>query len=84
MHLQSWKKCFTLLHCQCPGNLTHAQFAKFTEIVLCSQEEDDRDHFERLQCEVMAESPSAVSFYNAHQKTVQRVGGASFSILLNL
>uniref|UniRef100_A0AAZ3R871 Kinesin-like protein n=1 Tax=Oncorhynchus tshawytscha TaxID=74940 RepID=A0AAZ3R871_ONCTS len=35
-------------------------------------EEDEQDHFERLRYELVADSPSAISFYNAQNRTVQR------------
>ncbi|XP_064797774.1 kinesin-like protein KIF9 isoform X1 [Oncorhynchus masou masou] len=35
-------------------------------------EEDEQEHFERLRYELLADSPSAISFYNAQNRTVQR------------
>ncbi|XP_071777619.2 kinesin-like protein KIF9 [Centroberyx gerrardi] len=39
-----------------------------------TQEEDDQELFERLQYELLVDSPSAVSFYNARHKILKRVG----------
>ncbi|XP_022533795.2 kinesin-like protein KIF9 [Astyanax mexicanus] len=35
-------------------------------------EADEQEQFQRLRTELLAEGPSAVSFYNAHNRTVQR------------
>eukprot|EP00063_Salmo_salar_P061539 XP_014036374.1 PREDICTED: kinesin-like protein KIF9 isoform X2 [Salmo salar] len=35
-------------------------------------EEDEQEHFEHLRYELLADSPSAISFYNAQNRTVQR------------
>ncbi|KAL6490359.1 hypothetical protein MHYP_G00007040 [Metynnis hypsauchen] len=37
-------------------------------------EADEQEQFERLRTELLAESPSAVSFYNAHNRTLLRRG----------
>ncbi|XP_072544196.1 kinesin-like protein KIF9 isoform X2 [Salminus brasiliensis] len=37
-------------------------------------EADEQERFQRLRTELLAESPSAVSFYNAHTRAVQRRG----------
>lgn len=42
-------------------------------MVFCPQEEDEQEHFEHLRYELLADSPSAISFYNAQNRTVQRV-----------
>uniref|UniRef100_A0A667ZPI6 Kinesin-like protein n=1 Tax=Myripristis murdjan TaxID=586833 RepID=A0A667ZPI6_9TELE len=39
---------------------------------------EDQELFERLQCERLGDSPRAISFYNARQRTQKRVG-VSFS-----
>ncbi|CAB1349566.1 unnamed protein product [Coregonus sp. 'balchen'] len=40
--------------------------------LLPEEEEDEQEHFERLRYELLADSPSAISFYNAQNRTVQR------------
>uniref|UniRef100_A0A8B9LQK1 Kinesin-like protein n=1 Tax=Astyanax mexicanus TaxID=7994 RepID=A0A8B9LQK1_ASTMX len=42
-------------------------------LIPVDKEADEQEQFQRLRTELLAEGPSAVSFYNAHNRTVQRV-----------
>ena len=41
--------------------------------VCVCQEEDEKERFERMRYKLLGESPSAISFYKAHIRTVKRV-----------